>query len=94
MKKATAKLEIKHLTHENFLSLLKKLYPDYVAGGLCTGYSLTVTGDLLEGSSSFRTTLRKLDNLMGRFKEEDLIRKIKEDEELSDFFKEDICILL
>ncbi len=86
-KETTTGLEIKYLTHEKFLVLLKKLYPDYVAAGLCRGYSLTVIGDLLEESSSFRGSLKKLDSLMGRFKEEDLIRKIKEDEELSDFFK-------
>jgi ankyrin repeat protein len=79
-------LEVKYLTHEKFLFLLKKLYPVYEADGLCRGYSLTVIDDLLEGSSSFITTLRKLDILMGHLKGEDLIRKIEEDEDLSNFF--------
>lgn len=86
VKKTTTELEVKYLTHEKFLFLLKKLYPVYEADGLCRGYSLTAIDDLLEGSSSFRTTLRKLDNLIGHLKREDLIRKIEEDEDLSNFF--------
>jgi ankyrin repeat protein len=77
---------VKYLTHEKFLLLLKKLYPDYEAAGLCRGYALIVLEDLLEGSSSFITTLRKLDSLIGHLTEEDLIRKIEEDENLSNFF--------
>ena len=83
--KRTTGLEINYLTHENFLHLLKKLYPDYEAAGLCSGYSITVTDDLLEESSNYRASLRKLDSLMGNLSEVDLIRNIKEDKNLSIF---------
>ncbi len=81
-----ATTELKHLTHQKLLFLLKNLYPSYEDAGLCRGYSFTVLDDLLEGASSFITTLKKLDNLMGHLKEADLIRQIEEDKDLSNFF--------
>ena len=78
-------LELKRLNHTKLLSLLTKLYPDFKLDGLCRGYALTGLDDLLEGSSSFRDTLKKLDSL-SYLREEDLIAKIKEDKDLSNFF--------
>ncbi len=79
--------EVRYLTHGKLISLVKKLCPNSNNDdGICGKYAFTILEDLLEGSSAFITTLKKLDNLMRHLKEEDLIKEIKKDKDLSNFF--------